>query len=71
MFIELHESETGLSVFIRADSVQMVGIDPDTRGTLVLTSSGCSAWVKETPGSVVGLILQEEERQSLEERECV
>lgn len=66
MFIELHDINKGRSVYVRADSVQMISIDPDTRGTLVLTSSGCSAWVQETPGSVVGLILQEENKDDTE-----
>ena len=60
MFIELHESETGLPRFIRADSVEMVSTDDELRRTRVLTSSGTAAWVQETPGSVVGLIMQEE-----------
>ena len=60
MFIELHESETGLPMFIRADSVEMVSTDDELRRTRVLTSSGTAAWVQETPGSVVGRSMQEE-----------
>lgn len=62
MFLELHDADTGEPVYIRADSVQMVNTDADNRATAVLMSSGCSAWVQETPESVIGLIMQEEEK---------
>ena len=61
MYLVLHDAITGAEIFIRADSVEMVSTDDELRRTRVLTSSGTAAWVQETPGSVVGLILQEEE----------
>lgn len=64
MYLVLHDAITGAEIFIRADSVEMVSTDDELRRTRVLTSSGTAAWVQETPGSVVGLIVQEENKDA-------
>lgn len=71
MFIKLHDYDTHIPMYVNTDSVQKIFNGPENCGALVFVSGGCASWVQETPASVIGLIMQEEERKSLEERECV